>query len=197
MRFILEHFNKNRRKKENTKMTTYDKMRALLANSATNMPTTIASNMNLENISKIIAESKTKVINLLNRQKSYFKPVILFDSLSSTLSYSSENRFHNSRLARVKLESDDAIFSSMLGLTDFLLYENEKNIFNLDEVEISNIEYFATEIDFIQKDLLDISGQINKMKSTYKNYCENLLNLCDRKDELCELFLDYYDVRNN
>jgi hypothetical protein len=178
-------------------MTTYDKMmhvKELLATSATNVPYTIANNLNLENISKLIADSKAKVVNLLNRQSSYFKPVIMFDSLNKTLTYNAGNR-NNSQLVQKNqmLSIDNSLFTSMVDLTNFLLYENEKNIFELDDVEKSNVEYFSSEIDFIQKDLLDISDTINRMKVTYKNYCENLLNLCDRKDELCEMFLDYYE----
>jgi dsDNA-binding SOS-regulon protein len=177
-------------------MSTYDKMmhvKELLATSATNVPYTIANNINLENISKLIAESKAKVLDLLNRQTSYFKPVISFDSLNRTLTYNAGNR-HTSRLCvQQAAAADDRLFTSMVDLTNFLLYENDKCIFDLDDLDKNNVEYFSSEIDFIQKDLLDISDRVHRLKLTYKNYCENLLNLCDRKDELCEAFLNYYE----
>jgi hypothetical protein len=205
-------------------MSTYDKVkhvRTLLASSANNMSLmkqplminnqaliTNGGGLNFTNISKLIAESKTKVVNLLNRQQQMSNNNsltnqyrVIFDSKKNRVTcLVNKNEIHASKEDDKRIESsnssisNECYFESMLDLANFVLFENEKLIFtDLTELDKSSIDYFAQEIDSVQKDLLDIFEQVNRMKSTYKNYCENLLILCDQKDELCEQFLDYYD----
>ena len=96
-------------------------------------------------------------------------------------------------------------FKSMLKLTSYLFYDrldlNEsavsikpnKCIFELDEKEITDLEYFASEIDAIQDDLIDINTTVKKLQENYRTYCENFLRLCDQKDALFDMYLDYYE----
>lgn len=86
-------------------------------------------------------------------------------------------------------------FDSMQDLTNYV-ERREKNdlVFShLSERDLKQIEYFAHELDVIYSDLLDLSNRLDAYKHDYNLYCSNLLKLCDEKDKLSELFIDYYD----
>lgn len=180
-------------------MTNYEKIRMIrgLAKSTTGG----VGGANFESISRIIADSKAKVVNLLNRNNNIIKPVVVFDSISNSIYYStSDNTALVKKTKPTETNKPDKTtnlpgdyFSSMLNLTNYMLYENGKLIFDLDTTDKSTVEYLASEVDAIQQELFDISETLVRMRTSYKNYYENLLNLCDRKDELYELFLDYYE----
>ena len=141
---------------------------------------------------KLINDSRDKVVSILNKRSirsaeqasivvKQVKPMII-------LSEDSNKSLHEH-------------FKSMVNLTNYLMYDvltpqlttQLTPIFSMDRTELASMEYFATEIDSIQNDLLDISYTIKKMQDSYRIYCENLLRLCDQKDVLFDLFLDYYE----
>lgn len=146
----------------------YDRMKQvkeLLANSSLHL----SPLLNLNNITRLLNESKSKVSNLLANSKS-----------SATISGTKE-------------------FTSLTKLTNFVLYDDpDANqtatcLFDLSELDQNQVKFFANEIDAIEKELSEMNSHIRSIKNAYKTYHENLLSLCDRKDELFELFLDYYE----
>ena len=89
------------------------------------------------------------------------------------------------------------MFNSMLELTDFILYDNNQQdecIFtNINENEINEIKLICNELDLLYDDLNEINAKLIKYKQSYRIYCDSLLKLCDDKDKLFEMFLDYYN----
>lgn len=89
------------------------------------------------------------------------------------------------------------MFNSMLELTDFILYDNNQQdecIFShINETEINEIKLICNELDLLYDDLNEINAKLIKYKQSYRIYCDNLLKLCDDKDKLVEMFLDYYN----
>jgi len=88
------------------------------------------------------------------------------------------------------------MFNSMLELTDFILYDNNQDecIFShINETEINEIKLICNELDLLYDDLNEINAKLIKYKQSYRIYCDNLLKLCDDKDKLVEMFLDYYN----
>ena len=83
----------------------------------------------------------------------------------------------------------------MLELTNYILYDdNNKCIFtNLKEKETNEINLICNELDLLYDDLNEINEQLFKYKQSYRINCERLLKLCDDKDKLVEMFIDYYD----
>ena len=85
---------------------------------------------------------------------------------------------------------------SMSKLAQFVLYDSStdlKCLFDLSECDKKDIDYYAKEIDSIQSELSDINDRIAQIRNSYKSYNEDFLRLCDDKDVLFELFLDYYE----
>ena len=85
--------------------------------------------------------------------------------------------------------------TSMKNLTNSVLYnDNDELIFdNLNEQDMRQIGYFVNELDNIYSDLIDIMDRISSYKIEYNTYCSRLLKLCDDKNKLSEMFLDYYE----
>jgi hypothetical protein len=93
--------------------------------------------------------------------------------------------------------------NSMLELTSFILYNDFTSVssnlkpseclFKLNNEDLRELEYFATELDTIEADLVDININIKAYQNSYKIYCNNLLKLIDQKDLLTDMFLDYYE----
>lgn len=94
------------------------------------------SKTNLNKINKILNESKDKCSNLIGKKQSRME-------------------------SRVELDTD---FSSMLELTQFILYDADKCLFELSKSDKSEIEHFANEIDSIQNDLDEIMSGLKKFE---------------------------------
>ena len=93
-------------------------------------------------------------------------------------------------------EQEQQQFDSMIQLTNFILYDNETDgdlTFDLSARDLNQISYFVNELDAIYDDLVLISQEIRAYRNSYRLYCENLLKVCDEKDLLVEMFLDYYE----
>jgi hypothetical protein len=170
-------------------MSAYDKVinvKSLLSNTTTSSFSTF---------SKLIQDSRNKVASILSKHSGGLLSNYLdnHDNLNA-------NKINNNYNNEIQ---DDDIFKSMTKLTNFVLYDNKDynsscnsnncNIFNLNDKEKSELEYFSREIDSIQDELIDLNENIKSYNESYKRYCENFLKLCDQKDELFEMFLDYYE----
>jgi hypothetical protein len=93
-------------------------------------------------------------------------------------------------------DKQDKEFDSMLQLTNFILFNNETDgdlTFDLSARDLNQINYFVNELDAIYDDLVELNQAIRAYRNNYRLYCENLLRICDEKDLLVEMFLNYYD----
>lgn len=137
----------------------------------------------LNNIAKLLSESKTKVNNIL-----------MANSNHQTSSSSMVASRKSTAPSIVSLSDCDSL-ASMSKLTNYVLFDDETDecLFDLSDLEQSQAKYFAGEIDAIEKELTEVNAQIGTIKNAYRAYYEGFLNLCDRKDELFDMFLDYYE----
>lgn len=155
-------------------MSTYDRMKQVKDLLANPSGLHLKSNISLNSIARLLNDSKSKVNQLLiSQNQSSSKAIVAVDkSLDLT---------------------------SMKNLANYVLYDDVEPIaaasclFDLSDLDQNQVKYFAGEIDAIESELIDMSAQIKSLQSAYKTYYEDFLSLCDRKDELFELFLDYYE----
>lgn len=154
-------------------MSTYDRMKQVKDLLANPSGLHLKSNISLNSIARLLNDSKSKVNQLLiNQNQSSIKAAAVDKSLDLT---------------------------SMKNLANYVLYDDVEPIaaasclFDLSDLDQNQVKYFAGEIDAIESELIDMSAQIKSLQSAYKTYYEDFLSLCDRKDELFELFLDYYE----
>ena len=140
----------------------------------------------------------------------HVKDILSNPGLKSSISLKSISRLINDSKSKVNQILSNkppaaADFSSMKNLTNYVLYDDIEPskssdcLFDLSDLDQNQVKYFAGEIDAIETELVDMTAQIKSLQNSYKTYYEDFLSLCDRKDELFELFLDYYEeyILNN
>lgn len=126
------------------------------------------------------------IIKLTTKKKSYF----CFKNLRAKIKQKMINLTDTNEQVNRLIDQ----FDSMLKVTQYILYDDDTatQLFHLSPKDMKQIDYFVAELDFIQDDLIEINEQIKQYKNSYRNYCKSLLKLCDDKDQLVEMFLDYY-----
>ena len=101
---------------------------------------------------------------------------------------------------------------SMVKLTNFVLYDDDNDNYNdnksigplsppprgvclfaLNESDLDDIGFLGHEIDAVHDELNELYVAIRKHHAAYRSYCERLLKLCDEKEALFEMFVDYYE----
>jgi predicted HTH domain antitoxin len=178
-------------------MSAYDRMRQVkeLLSNTSSLSLQLTNRINFNQISQLINQSKTKVTSLLNNHQHNQYATSSFEKRSNT----------KADLVLVLDLNAEKKLNSMTNLTNFVLYDDidssspyqnaERSVclFDLSELDQDQVKYFASEIDEIETELTDLTSHIKSIKTAYKTYYESFLNLCDRKDELFELFLDYYE----
>lgn len=186
-------------------MSAYDKVmqvKELLANNGSTMSFQFKGGLNFSSLAKLINESALKVKNLTGR-----KALVNIENTNSSSSGSINQRTDKIPCLAIDhlitLNSEKSI-TSMVKLTNYVLYDDlgvksdtiadvKQCLFELGETDLAQVKHFADEIDSIQIELSELADKIKSIEASYKSYYENFLSLCDKKDELFELFLDYYE----